>query len=55
MGDLRRKIIQSFLKWPAVNIDRITQEFDFQSINLLDKLEGLVDEYKNILLKEDKV
>ena len=42
------------LKWPIINIDRIVQEFDFQSISLLDKLEGLIDGYRNILLKGDK-
>ena len=39
------------LKWPIINIDRIVQEFDFQSISLLDKLEDLIDGYKSILLK----
>ena len=39
------------LQWPIINIDRIVQEFDFQSISLLDKLEDLIDGYKSILLK----
>ena len=40
------------LQWPIINIDRIVQEFDFQSISLLDKLEDLVEGYKSLLLKD---
>ena len=39
------------IKWPVISIDRITREFDFKSAHLMDELEGLVTEYKNILQK----
>jgi nucleoside-diphosphate-sugar epimerase len=42
----------SAIKWPLINNDRITQEFDFKPLNLMDALEDLVAEYKNILHKE---
>ena len=42
------------LKWPIINIDRIIQEFDFQPISLLDKLEDLVDGYKSILPSDNE-
>ena len=43
----------SVIKWPIIDVDRITQEFDFKSRHLLDELEGLVTEYKSMLHRGD--